>query len=194
MEKRMRSIHFLNPPYPHPHPPTPKNTPTPTRSEETQHASTSAPRGMVYTCVLSGLTGFVYVLGLLYSTTDIDKVRPGDKQGVGYACFEREGERERCVCVCLATPPPLHTHTTNQQHQVLGMGPDASVATFVLACGPTVGRILAILLVSNVFLAGALLFFFFCSTLLCVFLHSEAREAVGVRRWVYVPINAYIYR
>lgn len=66
-------------------PPTPntplKNDPPPNtnahtnRSEETQHASTSAPRGMVYTCIIAGLTGLVYILGLLYSTTDIDEVR-----------------------------------------------------------------------------------------------------------------------
>lgn len=28
----------------------------------------------VYTCILAGVTGFIYILGLLFSTTDIDGV------------------------------------------------------------------------------------------------------------------------
>ena len=83
---------------------------------------------MVFTCFAAGLTGLVYILGLLYSTTDISSI--------------------------------------------LAAGPDASIATYVPLspslppslppsfppslgmCGPAIGRALAILLVSSVFLAG----------------------------------------
>lgn len=36
-------------------------------AEETTNASKSAPRGILYTCILSSITGFVYILGLLYA-------------------------------------------------------------------------------------------------------------------------------
>ena len=37
-------------------------------AEETTHASKSAPKGIIYTCLLTSVTGFVYILGLLYAS------------------------------------------------------------------------------------------------------------------------------
>lgn len=39
-------------------------------AEETHNASQSAPRGILYTCVLTAITGFIYILGLLYAIQD----------------------------------------------------------------------------------------------------------------------------
>ena len=39
-------------------------------AEETTNASKSAPRGILYTCLLTAVTGFVYILGLLYAIQD----------------------------------------------------------------------------------------------------------------------------
>lgn len=36
-------------------------------AEETRNASKSAPMGVVYTCIATTLTGFAYILGLLYA-------------------------------------------------------------------------------------------------------------------------------
>ena len=36
-------------------------------AEETKNASITAPRGILFTCVASALTGFTFILGLLYS-------------------------------------------------------------------------------------------------------------------------------
>ena len=44
-------------------------------AEETTNASMSAPRGIFMTCVMTGITGFVYFLGLLYACNDqIDNI------------------------------------------------------------------------------------------------------------------------
>jgi amino acid transporter len=40
-------------------------------AEETGHASTAAPKGIIYTVVATGLGGIVFILALLYSTTDV---------------------------------------------------------------------------------------------------------------------------
>jgi amino acid transporter len=37
-------------------------------AEETKNASTSAPKGIVMTCVVSALTGLFYLCGLLYAS------------------------------------------------------------------------------------------------------------------------------
>jgi amino acid transporter len=39
-------------------------------AEETTNASSSAPKGILYTCILTAITGFVYILGLLYAMQD----------------------------------------------------------------------------------------------------------------------------
>jgi len=36
-------------------------------AEETKNASSSAPWGIVYTCLASAFTGIIYITGLLYS-------------------------------------------------------------------------------------------------------------------------------
>ena len=36
-------------------------------AEETKNAAASAPRGIVLTCVITGLTGLLYIGGLLYA-------------------------------------------------------------------------------------------------------------------------------
>jgi amino acid transporter len=36
-------------------------------AEETKNASSSAPRGIVTTCIVTALTGLVYIIGLLYA-------------------------------------------------------------------------------------------------------------------------------
>ena len=36
-------------------------------AEETKNAASSAPRGIVLTCIVTGLTGLVYIVGLLYA-------------------------------------------------------------------------------------------------------------------------------
>jgi amino acid transporter len=47
-------------------------------SEETQQAEVNAPKGMVTACLLSGVTGFLYIIGLLYAMgEDIDGVANG---------------------------------------------------------------------------------------------------------------------
>jgi amino acid transporter len=47
-------------------------------SEETTNATSSAPKGIVYTTIASAITGFVYILGLLYVAVDVDTVLNGD--------------------------------------------------------------------------------------------------------------------
>jgi len=39
-------------------------------AEETKNASKSAPRGIILTCVVTGLTGLLYITGLLYACQD----------------------------------------------------------------------------------------------------------------------------
>jgi len=36
-------------------------------AEETKNATISAPKGIIFTCIASALTGFLYVVGLLYA-------------------------------------------------------------------------------------------------------------------------------
>jgi amino acid transporter len=36
-------------------------------AEETKNASASAPRGIILTCVVTGITGLLYIAGLLYA-------------------------------------------------------------------------------------------------------------------------------
>lgn len=36
-------------------------------AEETTGASKSAPKGIVYTCIITAITGLVYILGLLFA-------------------------------------------------------------------------------------------------------------------------------
>lgn len=36
-------------------------------AEETVNATISAPKGIIYTCIASALTGFFYIVGLLYA-------------------------------------------------------------------------------------------------------------------------------
>lgn len=36
-------------------------------SEETTNAALSAPKGILWTCIATAITGFVYILGLLYA-------------------------------------------------------------------------------------------------------------------------------
>jgi amino acid transporter len=36
-------------------------------AEETKNASASAPRGILLTCIVTALTGFTYIIGLLYA-------------------------------------------------------------------------------------------------------------------------------
>jgi amino acid transporter len=46
-------------------------------AEETTKASTSAPRGIIYTCIATAFTGFVYILGMLYAARNVDLVLNG---------------------------------------------------------------------------------------------------------------------
>ena len=46
-------------------------------AEETTNASKSAPLGIIYTCLATAVTGFVYILGLLYSSRDISHILNG---------------------------------------------------------------------------------------------------------------------
>ena len=47
-------------------------------AEETQNAEVNAPKGIVTACVLSGITGILYILGLLFAMgEDIDGVANG---------------------------------------------------------------------------------------------------------------------
>jgi amino acid transporter len=39
-------------------------------SEETTNAALSAPKGILWTCIATAVTGFVYILGLLYAAND----------------------------------------------------------------------------------------------------------------------------
>jgi len=36
-------------------------------AEETKNASSSAPKGIILTCIVTGITGLVYIAGLLYA-------------------------------------------------------------------------------------------------------------------------------
>jgi amino acid transporter len=36
-------------------------------AEETTGASKSAPKGIIYTCIITAIIGFMYILGLLYA-------------------------------------------------------------------------------------------------------------------------------
>lgn len=36
-------------------------------AEETKNASASAPKGLVLTCIVTAITGLVYIAGLLYA-------------------------------------------------------------------------------------------------------------------------------
>lgn len=36
-------------------------------AEETHNAANSAPKGMVMTCIVTAITGFIYITGLLYA-------------------------------------------------------------------------------------------------------------------------------
>jgi amino acid transporter len=36
-------------------------------AEETKNASSSAPKGIVLTCIVTAITGLVYIAGLLYA-------------------------------------------------------------------------------------------------------------------------------
>lgn len=47
-------------------------------AEETSGASTSAPKGIIYTCLATGLSGIMLILALLYATIDIDGVLNGE--------------------------------------------------------------------------------------------------------------------
>ncbi len=43
-------------------------------AEETINASASAPKGIILTCIMTGITGLLYILGLLYACNNqIDK-------------------------------------------------------------------------------------------------------------------------
>lgn len=47
-------------------------------AEETQGSTVSAPKGIIYTCFATGLSGLALILAFLYATTDIDAVTNGD--------------------------------------------------------------------------------------------------------------------
>lgn len=50
-------------------------------AEETKNATTSAPRGIVYTCVASAVAGLIYICGLLYCCQDqIDLIVNGESE------------------------------------------------------------------------------------------------------------------
>ena len=46
-------------------------------AEETGHASTAAPKGIINTVLATGLGGIVFILALLYSTTDVEAALSG---------------------------------------------------------------------------------------------------------------------
>eukprot|EP00347_Sterkiella_histriomuscorum_P010495 403376063 len=47
-------------------------------AEETRNASLSAPKGIIYTCIASALTGILYIIGLLYASQgQIDEILDG---------------------------------------------------------------------------------------------------------------------
>jgi len=48
-------------------------------AEETRNASSSAPKGIVYTCIASAVTGIIYITGLLYACQDqVGSIISGD--------------------------------------------------------------------------------------------------------------------
>ena len=48
-------------------------------SEETTNATRSAPLGILYTCIVTAISGLLFILGLLYAMGgDIDAVEEGD--------------------------------------------------------------------------------------------------------------------
>ena len=48
-------------------------------AEETKNASESAPKGIILTCVVTGITGFVYICGLLFACMNkIDEYFTGE--------------------------------------------------------------------------------------------------------------------
>lgn len=50
-------------------------------AEETKNASSSAPKGIVYTCIASAFTGIIYITGLLYACQDqIDGIINGESE------------------------------------------------------------------------------------------------------------------
>jgi len=49
-------------------------------AEETEDATSSAPWSIVHTCIAGGVTGFVYLLGLLYAALNVDLVLQGDSE------------------------------------------------------------------------------------------------------------------
>ena len=49
-------------------------------SEETTKATTAAPKGIIYTCLATAITGFAYLLGLLYVSRDVDTVLNGESE------------------------------------------------------------------------------------------------------------------
>ena len=52
-------------------------------AEETVDASISAPRGILFTCVASAITGFTFLLGLLYAMGDnLDGANNGNSESV----------------------------------------------------------------------------------------------------------------
>lgn len=46
-------------------------------AEETTNASKSAPYGILFTCIATALTGFTYILGLLYTCQNVDLILNG---------------------------------------------------------------------------------------------------------------------
>jgi len=47
-------------------------------AEETHGSSVSAPRGIVFTCLATGVSGLALILAMLYATTDLNAVENGD--------------------------------------------------------------------------------------------------------------------
>ncbi len=47
-------------------------------AEETHGSTVSAPKGIIFTCFATGLSGLALILAFLYATTDIDAVENGD--------------------------------------------------------------------------------------------------------------------
>jgi len=47
-------------------------------AEETQSSTTTAPMGIIYTCLATGIAGLVLIISMLFATTDVDMAVNGD--------------------------------------------------------------------------------------------------------------------
>lgn len=57
-------------------------------AEETSHSTANAPNGIIYTVLATGFGGFIYILALLFATTDLDAAMATDDALMTYTSCE----------------------------------------------------------------------------------------------------------